>query len=248
MGKEKFVYNTQTLRYEKVEEPLKIKILRVFGFVSAVVLAAFIIISIAYSHFPSPKEKALMREIEQMELKYASLNKDVDMLSKVLENVQERDASIHRLVFGMAPIDKDIWNGGVGGHQKFSDLTNFRNSGELLMSTQEKVAKIKRQLVIQSTSLDHGYGKNVTIDHGFGYKTLYAHMHQIDVKRGQKIKRGQTIGTVGSTGTSTAPHLHYEVIYKGKKVNPIHYCMDGLSPQEYQDLANMASITNQSLD
>ena len=93
-----------------------------------------------------------------------------------------------------------------------------------------------------------GYGNNVVVDHGYGYKTLYAHMESVGVKLGQKVVRGQQIGTVGSSGTSTAPHLHYEVHYKGNKVNPIHYCMDGLSVEEYQELANMAAATNQSFD
>ena len=93
-----------------------------------------------------------------------------------------------------------------------------------------------------------GYGHHVKIDHGYGYVTLYAHMSKIDVKKGDKVNRGQKIGEVGSTGTSTAPHLHYEVIYKNKKVNPIHYCMDGLTPDEYKQLADMASVANQSFD
>ncbi|MEL6636647.1 MAG: M23 family metallopeptidase, partial [Bacteroidota bacterium] len=81
-----------------------------------------------------------------------------------------------------------------------------------------------------------------------GYKSLYAHMSKIEVQRGQKVQRGQQIGAVGNTGTSTAPHLHYEVIFKGKKVNPIHYCMDGLTPEQYQELVNEAAIPNQSFD
>ena len=89
MRKEKFVYNTQTLRYEKVIEPLRVKIFRVLGFVSGVIVAAIIIISLAYTYFPSPKEEALMREISQMKAQYAAINSDIDMLSKVLENVDK---------------------------------------------------------------------------------------------------------------------------------------------------------------
>ena len=85
MRKEKFVYNTQTLRYERVVEPLKVKLVRIFGFLSAVVVAAFILISIAFTYFPSPKEKALMRELEQMEYKYLALDNQMTMMSKVLE-------------------------------------------------------------------------------------------------------------------------------------------------------------------
>jgi hypothetical protein len=93
-----------------------------------------------------------------------------------------------------------------------------------------------------------GYGRNVTIDHGYGYETLYAHMATVDVKKGEKVKRGQQLGTVGSTGTSTAPHLHYEVRINGKCVNPIDYCMDGLTPREYKELVLKSSEENQSFD
>ena len=142
--REKFVYNTQSLRYEKVVEPLRIRLLKIFGFVSAVVVAAFVLLSVAFTFFPSPKEKALLREIDQMKLQYMAINSDFQNMSKVLENIQDRDASVHRMMFGMDPIDQDIWNGGTGGSDKYSNLTNFKNSGELLISTQEKVDRIKQ--------------------------------------------------------------------------------------------------------
>ena len=68
------------------------------------------------------------------------------------------------------------------------------------------------------------------------------------VRPGQKIKRGQTIGLIGNTGTSTAPHCHYEVIFKGKQVNPIDYVYDGMTPEEYQHFVEKASVENQALD
>ena len=92
-----------------------------------------------------------------------------------------------------------------------------------------------------------GYGKKVVIDHGFGYQTLYGHMSKFAVKKGQKVKRGEIIGYVGNTGTSTAPHLHYEVIYKGKKVNPVHYFFNDLDGEEYEQILELASRENQSL-
>lgn len=92
-----------------------------------------------------------------------------------------------------------------------------------------------------------GYGKLVEIDHGFGYKTRYAHMHEFAVKEGQKVRRGQVIGYVGSTGLSTAPHLHYEVIKGNKKINPVHYFFNDLNPDDYEKVIELASIENQSL-
>lgn len=102
--------------------------------------------------------------------------------------------------------------------------------------------------VIGVNKAGSGYGKNVIIDHGYGYKSMYAHMNTILVKEGQVVKKGQKIGVVGSTGASTGAHLHYEVWINGNAVNPIDYCLDGLTPKEYQELVKRASTDNQSLD
>ncbi len=93
-----------------------------------------------------------------------------------------------------------------------------------------------------------GYGNHVIIDHGYGYASLYGHMSSFTVKVGDVVQKGQTIGKVGNTGTSTAPHLHYEVRLKGDPVDPIIYCMDDLTPDEYQSLVKRAALENQSFD
>ncbi|PCH69339.1 MAG: peptidase M23 [Bacteroidetes bacterium] len=93
-----------------------------------------------------------------------------------------------------------------------------------------------------------GYGNHVIIDHGYGYKTLYAHMVKINVRRGQRIKRGQIIGFVGNTGTSVGPHIHYEVIKDGKRVNPINFYFNDLSPEEYVQIIEHSDRHNQSFD
>ena len=85
-----------------------------------------------------------------------------------------------------------------------------------------------------------GYGKMVLVDHGFGYQTLYAHMNSIGVVVGGEVKRGQVIGTVGNTGDSTGPHLHYEVHKNGRHVNPIDYFYNDLSPDEYVRLVEQS--------
>jgi murein DD-endopeptidase MepM/ murein hydrolase activator NlpD len=92
-----------------------------------------------------------------------------------------------------------------------------------------------------------GYGKEILIDHGYGYVTRYAHLSEFNVRPGQKVKRGECIGYVGSTGKSTAPHLHYEVIKDKKKVNPVHYFYNDLNENEYQKRLELSSIENQSL-
>ena len=93
-----------------------------------------------------------------------------------------------------------------------------------------------------------GYGHQVEIDHGYNYITKYAHMSKIDVRVGQKVKRGEKIGEVGNTGGSVAPHLHYEVIYKGKKVNPVYYFYSDLSPEMFDEIIKQATIENQMFD
>jgi len=93
-----------------------------------------------------------------------------------------------------------------------------------------------------------GFGNHVRIDHGFGYVSIYAHMDNISVRRGNRVKRGDIIGYVGSSGRSVAPHLHYEITKDGKKIDPINFYHGNLSPSEYENLINQASQENQSLD
>lgn len=102
--------------------------------------------------------------------------------------------------------------------------------------------------VERADALAHGYGNHVVINHGYGYKTLYGHMSKIAVKSGQQVKRGQLIGYVGSTGLSTAPHVHYEVIKAGEKMNPINYYYNDLTPEQYQKLIELSSQSSQSFD
>jgi len=94
----------------------------------------------------------------------------------------------------------------------------------------------------------HGYGRYVVIDHGYGYQTLYGHMSKIAVRSGQNIKRGDVIGYVGNSGASTAPHLHYEIIKNGEKINPINFFYNDLTPEEYELMLQISSNSNQSFD
>lgn len=324
MRQTKFVFNEQTLQYDTHREAVKVKAARALLFLLVTLGSAAALSYVSRSMFPSEREAQLQGELSHLKTRFTGLNEEILTMSKVLENVQERDASAHRMVFGMDPIHPNVWDGGVGG----STRELLRGSTEdLIAAASEKAQRLKRQLVLQSKSLDtitnlakdrekmlasmpsikpvrsdklaksirllsgfgmrihpifkhpkmhtgldftapigtpvqatgdgvvedviherSGYGQHVIVDHGFGYKTLYGHLSRISVKKGQRLKRGEVLGLVGSTGTSTGPHLHYEVLLKGEKVDPIHYCMDGLSPKEYQELANDAAAANQSFD
>jgi Peptidase family M23 len=324
--KEKFVYNIHTLTYEKVVVTLKTRVWQAFGFFSVVLVTSFGMLAILYSVFKSPREQQLMQEIDKMDLKYKQLGGQVEVMSKVLQNIQQRDANVHRAVFGMDPIDRDVWNAGIGGHEAHPELSAFHYGKKTVGQALQQIDALSRHLALQSKSLDtlqqlansqqnmlasipsvkpvredklqksmnvlsgfgyrihpiykikkfhagvdfparigtaiqasgdgvvvetgwhQGYGNCVRISHGYGYETLYGHMSKITIGHGERVKKGQKIGEVGDTGVSTAPHLHYEVHYKGNPINPINFCMDKLTPQEYQAMVNAANTANQSLD
>ncbi|SFT66210.1 Peptidase family M23 [Lishizhenia tianjinensis] len=103
-------------------------------------------------------------------------------------------------------------------------------------------------VVVEVVTNSWGYGKEIVIDHGFGYRTRYAHLSKFEVKRGDKVKRGDLIGLVGSTGKSTGPHLHYEVEKDGHKVNPVNFYHSDLTPEEYEKLIELSQNYYQSFD
>jgi murein DD-endopeptidase MepM/ murein hydrolase activator NlpD len=103
-------------------------------------------------------------------------------------------------------------------------------------------------VVLQAGYRAGGFGKKVLLDHGFGYRTLYGHCNEVLVKPGQKVKRGEVIAKVGSTGLSKAPHLHYEVHVNGRPVDPINYYSNDLSSQEYDRMIRLLSMADQSFD
>jgi murein DD-endopeptidase MepM/ murein hydrolase activator NlpD len=103
-------------------------------------------------------------------------------------------------------------------------------------------------MVERADNTAQGYGNHVVINHGYGYQTLYGHMSRIATTVGKHVKRGELIGYVGSTGLSTAPHVHYEVIKNNEKVNPVNFYYNDLSPEEYQIMLELSSKSTQSFD
>ncbi|WP_445736578.1 M23 family metallopeptidase [Mariniflexile sp.] len=93
-----------------------------------------------------------------------------------------------------------------------------------------------------------GYGNHIRIDHGYGYESLYAHLYKYNVRKNQKVRRGDLIGFVGSTGRSEAPHLHYEIFKDGERINPINFYYGSLTAEEFNKMLEHASLENQSLD
>lgn len=102
--------------------------------------------------------------------------------------------------------------------------------------------------VVEVAERKHSYGNCIDLNHGFNYVTRYAHLSQILVKPGQKVKRGEIIGKVGSTGKSTGSHLHYEVRFKDEPQNPVNYYFMDLSPQEYVEMLQLAENSGHVMD
>ena len=103
--------------------------------------------------------------------------------------------------------------------------------------------------VVQTAgNVGNGYGNHIVINHGYSYQTLYGHMSRLKANRGQRVKRGEVIGYVGSTGKSTGPHLHYEVFKARKRLDPIYFFYNDLTPAQYQQILKLAASRNQSFD
>ena len=103
-------------------------------------------------------------------------------------------------------------------------------------------------VVKRADNRSSGYGKHIRIDHGFGYVSLYAHLSKYNVRRGQRVKRGDIIGYVGNTGRSVGPHLHYEIFKDKKKINPLNFYYGNLSQKEFDALLTQSRLANQSMD
>lgn len=322
MPKAKYYFNTSSLKYEKVVVSIRKKLLRVLGFLATAVVFSVIIVVIAYSYLDSPKEKQLIRELNELTLQYELLEQRFSQATNVLRDLQRRDDNIYRVIFEAEPIPETVREAGYGGINKYRELEGYENS-DLMVDAFKKLDKLEKQLYIQSKSFDEifklaknknvmlasipgiqpvkgaqstvasgfgfrihpiykttmmhtgidftapigtpiyaagigtietvehngrGYGNNVIINHGFGYKTLYGHMSKINVRNGQKVNRGDIIGFVGNTGSSTGPHLHYEVIRNGNKINPINFFYNDLTPAEFEKMLELSSQQNQSFD
>ena len=325
MKKVKYYYDTENLAYRKIKpkKGQKLGVIALFLLASGLFGFLCFVILINTPFFETPKDRLQAREIENMKINYALLNKKMDQVDEVLENVAERDNNLYRVFFNSSPIPEEQRKAGFGGVNRYKALEGYDNS-QLVVSTTRRIDVISKELVIQSKSLDEilklakekekllvaipaiqpvknenlkamasgfgyrsdpftkirkfhagmdfsaktgtpiyatgdgvveradntasGYGNHIVIRHGFGYETLYGHLSKYKVRAGQKVKRGDVIGYVGSTGRSEAPHLHYEVHKNGELVNPLNFYYGNISAAEFAAISKLANQENQSLD
>ncbi|WP_299384031.1 M23 family metallopeptidase [uncultured Lacinutrix sp.] len=323
MSKVKYYYDSDTLSYRKITRKKRRTFKYLLAFLFSSALLAFFFVFLGSQFFESPNEKALKRELSNMQLQFDLLNKKMAEAEAVLANVEDRDNNIYRLYFEANPIPEEQRKAGFGGVNRYKALEGFDNS-KLIKESNKRIDILQKRIVVQSKSLDEiavlaeekekflatipaiqpvnnedltrmasgygmrtdpfnktrkmhwgmdftaprgtpiyaagdgvveradsnssGYGNHIRIDHGYGYVSLYAHMYKYNVGKNQKVKRGDLIGFVGSTGRSEAPHLHYEIFKDGERINPINFYYGSLTAEEYSKLLDRSSIENQSLD
>lgn len=130
----------------------------------------------------------------------------------------------------------------------FTKIRKFHNGMDFSAKSGTPIYATGDGIVKKADGTVSGFGNHVEINHGYGYMTLYAHLSKYKVRAGQKVKRGDIIGFVGSTGRSEAPHLHYEVHKNGEVVNPLNFYYGSISAKEYVLITKLANQENQSLD
>lgn len=190
----------------------------------------------------------VIRRLEAMERQIYVQSKSYDELVKLVKNKEAMLASIPAI----QPVsNKDLRRLSSGFGYRIDPIYKTVKMHEGLDFTAPIGTPIYATgdgVVKETGNSGDGYGIKVIINHGYGYETLYAHCSKIFVRKGRKVKRGEIIAHVGNTGKSTAPHLHYEVIKNGRKIDPVNFFFNDLTPEEYDEILRIAAESNQSFD
>ncbi|TKB95926.1 M23 family metallopeptidase [Pedobacter cryophilus] len=153
MAKTKYYFNSQTLKYEKVKLSIGVKVLKGLGFLSTALVFSFIIIALAYTFLDSPKEKQLKREINSLSLQYEILQSRLKQMDVVMNDLQERDDNIYRVIFESEPIPLEVRKAGFGGINRYKNLDNY-NYSKLMIETTKKIDMLSKEIYVQSKSYD----------------------------------------------------------------------------------------------
>lgn len=187
-------------------------------------------------------------KIESLKRKMVWQSKSYDELANLILNKEEMLASIPAIQPVSNKNLKQMASGyGFRVHPVYK-VVKFHSGMDFSAPIGTEIYATGKGIVEKVEYNSGGYGNMVIINHGYGYKTLYAHMNKFAVRAGQEVARGQTIGFVGNTGTSVGPHLHYEVIKGGEKINPSYFYFQDLNDQEFQEMLRMSENSGASLD
>ena len=150
------------------------------------------------------------------------LNSFYDIQQKILENKE-----ILSYIPSIKPVMEGYLNSGYGYRKDPIDGIRRFHHGQDFSVFRGAPIQSPADGTVKRTGYRGGFGKYIIINHGYGYETKYLHLSKINVKKGQSVVRGAVIGSTGNSGRSTAPHLHYEVIYNGTPQNPLNYFFNG---------------------
>jgi murein DD-endopeptidase MepM/ murein hydrolase activator NlpD len=188
------------------------------------------------------------KELEKLQKRLIVHSKSLDEIAKLAKDKEKFLASIPAI----QPVNNEDLTRMASGYGFRSDpFTKARKMHWGMDFTAPRGTPVYASgdgIVIRADNTSSGFGKHIRINHGYGYVSLYAHLSKYNVRKGKKVKRGDLIGFVGSTGRSQAPHLHYEIRKNGKKINPINFYYGNLSAKEFEELLKNAAKQNQSLD
>ncbi|MEP6711182.1 MAG: M23 family metallopeptidase [Ferruginibacter sp.] len=315
MKKIKYYYNTHTLRYEKLITPLRVKLLRFFAFLSALMVSSAIIIYLYNRFFPKPTDIESKRKYEVLNERYGSITDKVKTLQEQMATLEKRDNEVYRSIFEANPLpdsmrakemdkkkelDKvNVISDDIIGRDINEQLNNISSRAAYQFKSYDGIEKLiqnqgaklacipaiqpvnNKELTriasgfgmrihpiygiakmhygldftapqgtpiyatgdgtVTTAGMGTGTGNHVIINHGYGYETVYMHMVRIKARDGQRVKRGEVIGWVGSTGASTGPHCHYEVHINGSPVDPVYFFYNDLNAEQYDRLLKIAA-------
>jgi len=315
MKKIKYYYNTNSLRYEKLVTPFRVKLLRIFGFLSALFVSSVVVITLYTKFIPNPGDRESKLKYDAVKDSYTALNEKVKSLQQQMADLEKRDNEVYRSIFEANPVPDsarailqekakelekvNVMSDDALGKTISLDLNNISariayqansyNAIEKLINNQEnKLASIPAIQPVSNKSLTRiasgfgyrihpiygipkmhkgldftapqgtpiyatgdgtvakagaatGTGNHVVINHGYGYESVYMHMVRIKARVGQRVKRGDVIGWVGSTGASTGPHCHYEVHINGRPVDPVYFFYNDLNAEQYDRVLKLSA-------
>lgn len=203
-----------------------------------------------YSHLEGFDNSELiistMQRIDRISRQLVVQSRSYDEIFEMAKNKADMLASIPAIVPIAKGTERLVSGFGYRIHPIYKSL-RMHTGVDFTAPTGTPIYATGNGVVRRAQRDNTGYGLMVEVDHGYGYVTLYAHMSKINVRPGQAVKRGEVLGLVGNTGVSTAPHLHYEVLRNGRKVNPVNYFFNDLTPEEFEYIIEVASRVNQSL-
>jgi len=183
------------------------------------------------------------------------LTKQIVVQSKSLDEIAllaEQKEELLATIPAIQPIQNSDLKRMASGYgwrsDPFTKARKFHYGMDFSAATGTPIYASGNGVVTRADANSTGYGRHIRIDHGFNYVSLYAHLSKYNVKKGQKVKRGDVIGYVGSTGRSVAPHLHYEIFKDGERINPRNFYYGSLTSEEFNEMLKASNLINETLD